>query len=83
MGSMNIALGHNPQVTFAPRCPKCNSADSATCRSKGITLEHMGKKCRAQQQYRKCRACGENFPAIHIKGEVETTRRRKSSGVFQ
>lgn len=70
--------GQTPQITVAPRCPECGASDTAINRSQGFELEHEGVQCRAQRQSRKCRKCGYNFPAIHIKGEVDKARRHVS-----
>lgn len=73
---MNVAIGHKPQVTVAPQCPKCQSFDTGVNRSKGMELVHEGKRCRAQKQYRVCRKCGERFGVIHIRGDLPAKRRR-------
>jgi hypothetical protein len=73
---MNISLGSSPQVTYAPRCPEFDAANTAIVRSKRLTLEHQGEQCMAQQQYRKCRECLKSFGVIHVKGAVRRKRRR-------
>lgn len=71
-------LPPHSQIVIQPRCPKCGSANSIAQRSQGMTLEHEGKRCRAQKQYRRCRAagCRTMFPCIKIGGELPIARKR-------
>ena len=78
---MNVSNGnYPPQVTHAPRCPECDSVDTGIHRSQGIQLNHDGKLCRAQKQYRRCRECGTAFGVIHVKGEIRRRSERQVSG---
>ena len=72
---MTIPMGENPVVTFAPRCPSCGSTDCGIVRSQRTEIEHAGEKCRAQKQWRRCRACGHGFPMIHVKESVRVASR--------
>lgn len=72
-------MSKDAQITVAPTCPACGEQDSAVCRSKGMVVQYEGRSCRAARQYRKCRHCGENFPVVHIKGNLARKARRRSN----
>lgn len=71
-----------PQVVVRPRCPKCGSANTVARRSQAIAggLEHQGRQCAAQRQWRGCRACGGSFPVVKIGGELPPKPRHRWTG---